>query len=123
MSGVDAPAAQMIEITEAAALENVMARSAQTPVFIFKHSNRCPISARAANRVGEYLAQNPPGMPPVYLIDVIASRPLSNVVAEATGVTHASPQMLLIRDGKAVWSASHGVISGEAIATALNTVQ
>jgi bacillithiol system protein YtxJ len=122
VSTVDSVAAQITEITDAAALEHVLAQSAQAPVFIFKHSNRCAISARAANRVAEYLAKNPPGMPPVYLIDVIASRPLSNAVAEATGVTHASPQMLLIRDRKAVWNASHGAITGDALTAALNAV-
>jgi bacillithiol system protein YtxJ len=40
-------------------------------------------------------------------------------VAETTGVHHHSPQVILLRDGEAVWDTSHGRITAEAMAAAL----
>ncbi len=43
---------------------------------------------------------------PIYWINVREQRDLSNWVAETYDVTHESPQLILIRDGKPekVWS-------------------
>ena len=97
----------------------VLAESAETPVFVFKHSTTCPISAAAHRRVVQYLENRETGDSPFYLIKVIESRPVSNALAEELGVKHQSPQLILIRDGKAVWDASHGAISAQAIEQAL----
>ena len=56
---------------------------------------------------------------PTAWIDVIGERPWSRHVAEATGVTHQSPQALLVRDGSVVWHASHGGITRKTLAAAL----
>jgi bacillithiol system protein YtxJ len=37
---------------------------------------------------------------PIYWINVREQRELSNWVAETYGVTHESPQLILLRDGK-----------------------
>ncbi len=78
--------------------------------FVFKHSTTCPVSARAATEVKEMRT----GIP-VYLIKVREQRELSNWVAETFGVTHESPQLILIREGKMeeVWN--HGEIRREDI--------
>jgi bacillithiol system protein YtxJ len=84
--------------------------------LIFKHSNRCLVSARAAGIV-ESLA---PSLPvPVYQIIVHDERELSEAVAEELGVRHASPQVILVDGAAAVWHASHHGISTEAIRDAV----
>jgi bacillithiol system protein YtxJ len=83
---------------------SVMEHSHQRPQVIFKHSNRCGTSGMAKNRLEK--AGNPDDID-FYLLDVIGSRPLSQQVAETLGVWHESPQVIVIRNGKAVYDESH----------------
>lgn len=46
-----------------------------------------------------------------YFLDLIAHRPISNKIAEDFGVTHQSPQLIVLENGKAVKDASHQSIS------------
>jgi bacillithiol system protein YtxJ len=50
---------------------------------------------------------------------VIESREISNRLAELTKVRHESPQIILCREGKAVWNASHYAITRDAVERAL----
>jgi len=86
--------------------------------LLFKHSFRCPISGRAFEEYDEFVAAHPEV--PTGWIDVVADRPLSLHAAERTGVTHQSPQALLIRDGSVVWDASHGSITEASLEQALD---
>jgi bacillithiol system protein YtxJ len=43
----------------------------------------------------------------VYLIKVIEERPFSNYIAEKLDVTHQSPQILVVKEGKCIFSESH----------------
>jgi bacillithiol system protein YtxJ len=47
------------------------------------------------------------------------SRELSGLIAGETAVRHESPQVLLFRDGKVTWSASHGGVTLEAMRSAV----
>jgi bacillithiol system protein YtxJ len=47
------------------------------------------------------------------MVKVIENRGVSNAVAERLGVEHQSPQMILVKDGQALWSASHHGIHAE----------
>ena len=87
-------------------LESWLERSHHEPVWIFKHSLTCPISAAA---LAEYqsFAGEADGAAAHALIEVQNARQLSAELARRTGVRHESPQALLLRDGKAVWHASH----------------
>ena len=55
------------------------------------------------------------GAPEVRMVKVIESRPVSNAIAEALGVEHKSPQLILVRERKALWSTSHFDISAKNI--------
>jgi bacillithiol system protein YtxJ len=46
-----------------------------------------------------------------YFLDLIAHRELSNLVAREFGVPHESPQVLLIKNGEAIYDNSHYGIS------------
>ena len=74
-------------------------------VFLFKHSFVCGTSALAHEEVERYVAANPGT--PVYLVDVIGQRPLSQEFAAALGVGHASPQAILLRGARPLWNTSH----------------
>lgn len=100
-------------------LNKAVAASTETPVFLFKHSTRCPISLGAFQRVKGYLAQAGAEVPPFYLVKVIESRPVSNEIAARLGVPHQSPQLILLRNQQSVWDASHGDIDAAAITRAI----
>lgn len=78
------------------------------PFFIFKHSPRCSISVVAKSRIDKQAVKNDV---PVYLIDVIEQRELSQHVAQHFGVQHQSPQLIKIENGKSVFDSSHLSIS------------
>lgn len=107
------------EITSTDALHGVIAASSEEPVFLYKHSTACPTSARAGARVEEYFGAGDEDVPACYMIKVIESRAVSNAIEAELGVRHESPQLILVRDGKAVWHTSHSAIRAENIATAL----
>ena len=99
-------------VSDAAALEELFARSHTEPVLLFKHSNACPISARAYRQMEGVKA-------PVSIVVVQKNREVSRAVEERTGVRHESPQALVLRDGRVVWSASHWNVTAEAVGGAL----
>lgn len=80
--------------------------------LIFKHSTRCSISMMAKRRF-ELDWENLPADMPLYFLDLIRYRDLSNQVAQLFQVHHESPQLLLIKDGECILDQSHGQISVE----------
>ncbi len=56
---------------------------------------------------------------PVYWVDVKGQRPLSREIAGRLGITHESPQTILLRSGTVVWHASHFNVTANAIAKEL----
>ncbi len=86
----------------------------EQPAVFYKHSPRCWMSTRAMRHMKKYAGAV--GAPPVFLIDVIARRELSNVLSERSGVPHASPQVIVMRGGRTQWHASHLGISARALA-------
>jgi bacillithiol system protein YtxJ len=93
----------MRPVTSLEALESLL-ESGET-ALVFKHSTRCPISARALLEVKRFTSARPDV--PVYLLKVIEDRPVSLRLAERIGVRHESPQAILLRGGRAVWHGSH----------------
>jgi bacillithiol system protein YtxJ len=53
---------------------------------------------------------------PVYFLDLISFRDISNKIAEQFHVHHESPQILLIKNGECIYETSHGEISAEDLA-------
>lgn len=78
-------------------------------VLIFKHSTRCSISSMALNRL-ETKWQDDEQIPAYYL-DLLEHRDISNEIANLFSVEHASPQALLIQNGRCIYHASHTDIS------------
>jgi len=79
--------------------------------IVFKHSSSCPVSWAAHAQVSRFFQEHPEA--PVRIVSVTRERPLSQQIAAATGVRHESPQILVLRRGKVLASASHGDITRE----------
>lgn len=95
-------------------LKDAIAASHDRPVAVFKHSTRCGISAFALNNLNAEWDSDDDGIDFWYL-DLLSYRPISNLIAETSGVWHQSPQLILFIDGKAVYNASHSAISMESV--------
>ena len=77
-------------------------QSLPSDCYVFKHSTSCPTSAAAARVVRAHAFDLP-----LYWINVIEQRALSNWVASTYGVRHESPQLLEIRGGAVKKALSH----------------
>ena len=86
-------------IDDHASLEHLLTDSTQKPVIVFKHSNACSISARAYREMEKVDGVN--------ILEVQSARDVSRELANRTGVRHETPQVIILKDGKAVWNASH----------------
>jgi bacillithiol system protein YtxJ len=98
-------------IVETGALDSLLDNSRQRPIVVFKHSLACPISA-AAYREMQKLDE-------VVLVEVQNARQVSRELADRTGIRHESPQVIVFRNGKAVWNASHYEVKAHAVSKAL----
>lgn len=104
---------QLIKVTETKALEDLVQRSMDKPVVIFKHSLTCPISASAYSQMQRYQGD-------VALVEVQRSRALSDEIAQRLGVRHESPQIIVLRNGQVLWDASHFKITADAVTDAVS---
>lgn len=101
-----------------AGLKEVLARSFEKPIVIFKHSIRCGISSQVKDQLFESWDFSPEEVE-LYYLDLITYRSVSNEVADHLGVMHQSPQIILVKNGKAVASDSHYQISVAKIKSAI----
>ena len=99
-------------------LDRLFSASGERPVWLFKHSLTCWISDEARREFEQFVADSAAEDHEFALLEIQRVENLSQAVAERTGVRHESPQALLIRDGKAAWTASHWSITAEALAAA-----
>ena len=105
------------ELTDLGQLNEIIATSNEKPVAIFKHSTRCSVSRMALKQFENEFDSADKVTP--YFLDLIAHRLISNAIAEQFGVTHQSPQLILIKDGKAIYNVSHSDIDAEELGTKL----
>ena len=105
---------KFFKIDDRAALDNLLTDSKQKPVIVFKHSNACSISSRAYREMEKLDAQ-------VNILVVQTAREISRELASLTGVRHETPQVIVLRDEKAVWNASHFDVQAVAVAKAVES--
>ena len=105
--------ARFVPVEDDAALEALIERSNQQPVLLFNYDPYCGVNAAARREVVGLDAE-------IAVVDVDEHHELGQQVARRTGIRHESPQMILLREGRAVWSASHFNITASAIRAALS---
>lgn len=110
------------EILQKSEYDRAVALSKSKPMLLFKHSTQCEISGAAYRRVAEWLTAKGDAAPTVYLVKVIEQKPVSQYIAEKSGITHESPQAILFSEGKPVWNADHEAITGDSIDAALKAL-
>ena len=130
-------------------LHRLLAESQSRPVLLFKHSYTCGVSLEALDELVAHLnergpkgsaletasAPQPSGSapqphasvlrhdcPPQYaMVTVQTHRAVSNAIAQKLGVRHETPQALLVKNGRVVWSASHFRVTAAAVDDAIRS--
>jgi bacillithiol system protein YtxJ len=82
-------------------------------VAIFKHSTRCSISYAAWSKLQRQWLWDDTQLP-IYYLDLLQYRPISNQITHDFSVEHQSPQLLIIKNGKCIYTSSHnGILAAE----------
>ena len=103
-------------------LDRMLAASGDRPLLLFKYSATCGTSAEALDELVAHLNENPADAT-YAMVTVQTHRDVSNEIARRLSVRHETPQMLLIRDGRVVWSASHFRVTAPAVKEAITSSQ
>ena len=97
---------QLHDLAEETVLADAMAAEV---AVLYKHSPRCPTSRYAMHEVRSFADSRPDV--PVYVVNVVKNRELSQQLADDLCVAHRSPQVILLRRGSAEANASHHSIT------------
>lgn len=96
------------QLTDLGQLNEIIAESADKPVIIFKHSTRCSVSRMVLKQFEIEFDLHEKITP--YFLDLLEHRDISNEIASRFVVFHQSPQLIVIKDGNAIFNDSHGSI-------------
>ena len=100
-------------------LESIQKESQNHPVVIFKHSTSCSISKASLARLERNWKVDDLPEVPLYLLDLLSYRDISNAIAKTFQVHHESPQVLIIKNGQSVYDKSHFDIDFSGIKNAI----
>jgi len=93
------------QLTNLGQLNEIGEVSTEKAVLIFKHSTRCSVSRMVLKQFENEFDLQDKIVP--YFLDLLQYREISNAIARDYEVQHQSPQVIIIKDGKAVYNASH----------------
>ena len=106
-------------------LEQAIMDSHMNPVVLFKHSYTCGISAEALDELRAHVDEHARRSAGVRyaMVTVQTHRDVSNAITARLGVRHETPQAILVRGGRAIWTASHFRVNAAELQKALKTVE
>ncbi len=106
-------------LTSVDQLKKVIESSAEKPVLLFKHSTRCNISIMSLNSFQRHWEGTSEKIE-IYYLDLLNYRDVSNAIAQETGITHQSPQVIVLKNKQVVYTATHSSIDAR---SALNSIK
>jgi bacillithiol system protein YtxJ len=101
-----------IPLDDLKVIDEAVALSYEKPVVLFKHSTRCSISRFALKQFENEYNLSKEQMEPFFL-DLLNHRNISNEIATRFNIEHQSPQMIVLKDGVAVFSSTHSDIEAD----------
>lgn len=87
-------------------LDAIVEKSFDQKVLIFKHSTRCFISKTVLKSFEKQMQDSDKDYS-YYYLDLIANRDVSNEIENRFDITHQSPQLIALENGKSFYNASH----------------
>lgn len=100
-------------LTDLGQLNEMIQFSSEKPVVIFKHSTRCSISRMALKQFENEFTLG--DQVHLYFLDLLNYRDVSNEIGTRFGVQHQSPQLIVLKDGKSIYDASHSAIDASVL--------
>lgn len=97
-----------IDLTSSEQLAAIDKESFNQPQILYKHSTTCGLCDIMWEEVKD-------GNFDLNYLDLHQYRPISNEIEQKYSVQHESPQVLMIKDGKCVYNASHRRINAAEI--------
>jgi len=94
-------------------VNEVLEASRLSPALVFKNSRTCPISGEARFQLETWVKAN--SSPDVFMLTVQENRELSKELSVSLDVEHETPQLILVRNGKALGQLNHYSIKREKI--------
>jgi len=103
------------ELNSERQIEQIKEESKTQPVLIFKHSTRCAVSSTALSRLERNWKTEEVAPLKMYYLDLLSYQDISQHVAESFDVEHQSPQVLILKEGNAIFVRSHLAIAFDEI--------
>lgn len=94
----------------------LLEQSLEKPFLLFKFSTTCMNSLTAMKELKTFETELP-----IYIVIVQEDRHISNTIEKDLGVKHESPQLLILKDGRAMWQATHYKIKQALLRDAITT--
>ena len=107
---------EVVPVRDVAALDRLLAESRAAPVLLVNHDPNCAFSWEACAELGRLSAET---VREVAIVDVRRARDVTQAIEQRLGLPHESPQVIVVRDGRAAWSAAHAGIYAAAVERAL----
>ena len=95
-------------LKEISSLRNLIEKSKKEIVLIYKHSLTCNCARASRKELEKYKGD-------IFEMAVQTNRPLSNEIAKKLNISHESPQIIAIKNGKPIFVLDHQEINNENI--------
>ena len=104
---------ELTQLDRLSMLDELNERSYQNDdgVMIFKHSARCGVSSWVWKNLQSDWEKDLDS--PVYFLDLLKFRDISDRIAQSFGIRHESPQLIWIKNGQVGFHASHSAANFE----------
>ncbi|AOW19861.1 bacillithiol system redox-active protein YtxJ [Urechidicola croceus] len=97
-----------IELDDISQLKEIKSNTKTSSIF--KHSTRCGISRMVKKQFENGYSLNNDEMD-MYYLDLLNHRDISNAISDEFNIVHESPQLIIIKNGEAIFNTSHGDIN------------
>src|SRR6476620_2059243 len=98
---------RLTPLNDVQSLDAAIAESCERPVLLFKHSRYCGVSCEALDELQSHIDSQSGPTVAYKMVTVQTHRSVSDAISQRLGIRHETPQAILLRNGKAVWNASH----------------
>ena len=105
------------DVTSVEDFHNVVSTEEEKVKLFFKHSTRCSISIMVLSSFEGSWNQDVEVN--LYFVDLLKHRDVSNEIAKTFNVVHQSPQLIVVKGGEVIYSASHSSINTREIEKAI----
>lgn len=106
----------MMRIKSRDAWRELLETSKEQPFLLLKFSMTCASSLSAMKELRALDTELPK-----YVVIVQIERQVSNAIEKDLGVRHESPQLLILKDGRGLWQATHYKIKKSLLTEAIAT--